>query len=99
MAQLNDRYQLVRMGTFGATWNPITSPISDCRTLTVINTDATHTLDICTDSADANAVLTIAAGASYPIALQRLRTHGFTSAMVCLYARGSGTAPLLAFAA
>lgn len=103
MAQIQQRAQIRSFsGMNGGGWTAITVPIGGgCRRVTVRNPDIVDTIDVCTDTADASAVVTISAGDKLALesALDDRGANKWKAGDTVAYVRGGGDQPILVWEA
>lgn len=99
MSQINPgKFQIKVMSGMVAspTWVPVVVPsgMSRCHRVVVFNVDGSVSMSLCTDTADANSVVAIAAGKSLEIALN-IQLAGFGPNAIICYVQGAGAQPLI----
>lgn len=97
--QTSQKYQLQAVPVNGTQWTPVIAPFVDVATVRITNTDIASDLQVCTDTSDAMAVKTVAAGAVQEIKISIHRIRGWKAGETICYLQGSGSAPIVEFIA
>lgn len=97
MPQLNqDQFQITGYAGMNAGgWTPVVCPLTQARAVRIINPDATLSIDITTDNADATAVTQVIAGTSFLVQLSSQVLRGWQKGQQVLFVRGAGAQPKL----
>lgn len=96
MPQLNNKFRIVRAsGMTAGAWLALTVPTPTARRIRIRNTDGSAAMTLCTDDADANSVLSLAAGAELEIEMVNDRQGTFDQGDPFIFVRGAGAQPLL----
>jgi hypothetical protein len=96
LAQLNNKFQIIRAtGMTAGDWLALTCPTPSARRIRIRNTDGAAAMTVCTDDADANSIITLAAGGELEIELVNDRQGTLSAGDPFINVKGAGAQPLL----